>query len=433
MVKKQKTPVEKRITLVEKRITLVEKQKTPVGSKLSTLLKKGSKQQFYTSVKPMLASLVDKPFDADGWVYEVKWDGYRAVAFLKDDQIELKSRNNKSLNVKFYSISKALAEWSVNAIVDGEIVAVDEDGSANFSALQNWRSEADGELVYYLFDILWYDGIDVKGLPLTERKEILNSIIPEDSIIRVSNDFQTSGIEFLEVARKMGLEGIMAKRDSSIYQPGNRNRDWLKIKANFRQEVVIGGYTLNEGSRKPFSSLLVGVFEKGKYIYTGHIGTGFSTKTQRDMLEQFNPLIIDKSPFDEKPDVNKPSRFRPNPPNATATWLKPELVCEVSFTEMTNDGVMRHPSFKGMRSDKLAKEVVLETETETTEVLKNESEVITADNKASGKSKKQSKQEIHKELSEQEIHKELSEQTEGKELPVKILKPRGKLKKKNPA
>lgn len=347
---------------------MIKKQKPLEDSKLMKLLNKGSKQPFYTSVKPMLATLIDKPFDAEGWVYEVKWDGYRAIAFLKDNQVELKSRNNKSFSEKFYPINLALAEWGVNVIVDGEIVVVDENGSANFSALQNWRSEADGELVYYVFDILWYDGIDVKGLPLPERKEILNRIIPNDSIFRISNDFQTSGIEFLEVARKMGLEGIMAKKITSLYQPGNRTRDWLKIKANLRQEVVIGGYTLNEGSHKPFSSLLVGVFEKGKFIYTGHIGTGFSSRTQRGMLEQFKPLIIEKAPFDEKPDVNKPSRFRPNPPNATATWLKPELVCEVSFTEMTNDGVMRHPSFKGMRSDKNAIEVVLERVVDTSEI-----------------------------------------------------------------
>jgi bifunctional non-homologous end joining protein LigD len=385
-------------------------QKSIEGSKLQGLLKDGSKQSFYTSVKPMLATLVDKPFDADSWVYEVKWDGYRAIAFKKDDILELKSRNNKSFIEKFYPISKALAEWNVNAIVDGEIIVVDENGSANFSALQNWRSEADGELIYYVFDILWYDGIDVKGIVLTKRKEILNSIIPQKSVIRISNDFQTSGIEFLEIARKMGLEGIMAKRKSSIYQPGNRTKDWLKIKANLRQEVVIGGYTLNEGSRKPFSSLLVGVYDKGKLVYTGHIGTGFSTKTQREMLGQFKPLIIDKSPFNENPDVNKPSRFRPNPPNATATWLKPELVCEVSFTEMTNDGVMRHPSFKGMRTDKEAKEVVLETKKNTKEVLSDEPIIVTKQVKG-------------------KVHKEQLEQSENK-LADMILKPVGKLKRR---
>lgn len=334
-----------------------------------SLLKKGRKAPFYTSVQPMLATLVDKAFDKEGWTYEVKWDGYRAVGFMNRNVAELKSRNDKSFNIKYYPVHAALREWGVNAIVDGEIVVVGSKGNSNFNALQNWRSEADGELLYYLFDILWYDGMDVKSLPLTERKQILASIVPQDSIIRLSNDFDTSGIEFLEMARKMGLEGIMAKKKDSIYHAGLRTKDWLKIKANKRQEVVIGGFTLNEGSRKLFSSLLVGVFDRGRFIYTGRIGTGFNVKTEKSMMEQFKPLIIDDSPFETKPDVNQPSRFRPNPPHATATWLKPELVCEVSFTEITPDGVMRHPSFEGMRSDKKASSVVLEKEAPTEKLV----------------------------------------------------------------
>lgn len=336
---------------------------------ISLFLGKGRKSPFFTTVQPMLATLVDKPFDKDGWTYEVKWDGYRAVAFMNGGVVEIKSRNNKSFNAKYYPVYDSLTQWGVNAVVDGEIVVVSNNGSANFNALQNWRSEADGELLYYLFDILWYEGIDIKTLPLIERKEILKSIIPKDSIIRFSNHFDTSGIEFLATARKMGLEGIMAKRKDSTYQTGNRTKDWLKIKANKRQEVVIGGFTLNEGSRKPFSSILVGVFDNSKFIYTGKIGTGFDTKTQVAMLQQFKPYITNKPHFDQKPDINKPSRFRPDPPNATATWMKPVLVCEVSFTELTPDGIMRHPSFEGMRVDKKATEVVLEKEVETVKVV----------------------------------------------------------------
>ncbi|MGE5316922.1 MAG: DNA ligase D, partial [Chloroflexota bacterium] len=336
---------------------------------IKELLKKAVKAPFYASVQPMLATLVDKAFDKDDWVYEVKWDGYRAVALMNNGVVELKSRNNKSFNDKYYPVFEALIHWGVNAVVDGEIVVVNAKGSSSFNALQNWRSEADGELLYYLFDILWYNGYDVKGLPLTERKEILKSILPDDSIIKLSNDFETSGIEFLEMARKMGLEGIMAKKKTSTYQVGNRTKDWLKIKANKRQEVVIGGYTLNDDSRKPFSSLLVGVFDKGRFIYTGKIGTGWSNKTQVEMKRQFKPYIIDDSPFQTKPDINKPSRFRPDPPHATATWMEPVLVCEVSFTELTPDGIMRHPSFEGMRSDKKATDVVLEKETNAKEIV----------------------------------------------------------------
>lgn len=351
---------------------VVEKDtKQPVPeSSLPDLLKQGNKVPFYTSVQPMLATLVDKAFDKDDWIYEVKWDGYRAVAFRKGDVTELKSRNDKSFNEKFYPIYQALANWQTEAVLDGEIVVVNENGTANFGALQNWRSEADGDLLYYVFDLLWYRGMDIKNLPLFERKAILEQILPTNSLIKLSADFDTSGIEFLEAAKKMGLEGIMAKHTNSTYQPGNRTRDWLKIKANKRQEVVIGGYTLNDGSKKPFSSLLVGVFEKEGFVYTGKIGTGFDIKTQKAMMEQFKPLITQKPPFSVLPDVNKPSRFRQNPPNATVTWLRPELICEVSFTEMTSDGVMRHPSFEGLREDKKAKEVGWEKETKTERIVK---------------------------------------------------------------
>ena len=158
----------------------------------------------------------------------------------------------------------------------------------------------------------------------------------------------------------MGLEGIIAKKADAEYLPGERSRDWLKIKTGKRQEVVIGGFTKNVGSNKSFSSLLVGVFKNGELHYTGKIGTGFSDTLQQEMLRQFKPLIRKSCPFYDEPDINKPSRFRPDPPHAKATWLKPQLVCEVSFTEMTGDGVMRHPSFEGMRIDKKASEVMEE-------------------------------------------------------------------------
>lgn len=266
------------------------------------------------------------------------------------------------LMINFIPIPDALKNWKINAVVDGEIVVLNKKGSPDFGALQNWRSEADGDLVYYLFDILWYDGSNIQDLPLTERKSILQQLIPDDPLLQYSKSFDISGNEFLASAKKLGLEGIMAKRKNSIYEPGSRTDNWRKIKANKRQEVVIGGYTLNKGSDKPFSALLVGVFEEDKFVYTGKIGTGFTRKIQNEMLQQFKPLIIKKPPFDSEPDIHKPSRFRPDPPKASATWLKPQLICEVSFAEMTRDGVMRHPSFEGMRDDKKATEVILEKE-----------------------------------------------------------------------
>jgi bifunctional non-homologous end joining protein LigD len=318
----------------------------------------------------MLATLVDKPFDETGWSYEVKWDGYRAIAYLRKGKVEVRSRNNKSFNEKFYPIYHALEEWKVDAVVDGEIVVLNEKGLSNFSHLQEWRSEADGQLYYYLFDILWLDGRDLTELPLSERRQWLASIAPKNDILRVSEFYEASGTEFFAAARKMELEGIIAKKDDSVYTSGVRTRDWLKIKTASRQEVVIGGYTINEGSSKPFSSLLVGVFEKGKLQYTGKIGTGFSQALQKDLLQRFRRLVRKTSPFAVAPDINKPSRFRPDPPEAKAVWLKPELLCEVSFREMTDDGVMRHPSFEGMREDKRAREVRMEKAEPVEKVVK---------------------------------------------------------------
>ena len=305
----------------------------------------------------MLATLVDKPFDEEGWSYEVKWDGYRAISYVRDGDVEIRSRNNKSFNEKFYPIYNALQQWKVDAVVDGEIVVLNEKGLSNFGNLQEWRSEADGQLYYYIFDILWLDGHDLSGLSLQERRAWLRSIAPDNDILRISDSYEASGTEFFEAAQKMELEGMIAKRNDSIYEPGLRSREWLKVKTASRQEVVIGGYTVNKGSSKPFSSLLVGVFEKGKLQYTGKIGTGFSVQLQRELLQRFKPLVRKTSSFAVVPDINKPSRFRPDPPEAKAVWLKPELLCEVSFREMTSDGVMRHPSFEGMREDKKAKEV----------------------------------------------------------------------------
>lgn len=322
-----------------------------------------------SGIKPMLATLVDKPFDEEGWLYEVKWDGYRAVAYLNNGTVDMRSRNDKSFNEKFYSIYKALEQWKINAVIDGEIIVTNDRGISNFSSLQNWRSEADGELVFYMFDILWLEGEDLTSLTLTQRKEILQKIVPSINNIRFSESFSAGATEFFEVAKQINLEGIIAKKTGSKYHPGQRSKEWLKIKTGKRQEVVIGGYTNNEGSNKPFSALLVGVHENGRLIYTGKIGTGFSQQLQREMLKQFKSMIVKKSPFNVEPDINKPSRFRPNPPNAKATWLKPELICEVSYAEMTSDGVMRHPSFERMREDKKSNDVVMEKEKKTKTVI----------------------------------------------------------------
>jgi bifunctional non-homologous end joining protein LigD len=197
--------------------------------------------------------------------------------------------------------------------------------------------------------------------------------LPGEGSIRLSETFSTSATEFLGAAARLGMEGIMAKKADSEYIEGDRTKNWLKIKANKRQEVVIGGFTRNEGSSKLFSSLLVGVFEKGKLHYIGKIGTGFNDKAQEEIMSKMKKLATTNPPFAEVPDVDKPSRFRPNPPKAKVTWLKPKLVCEVSYAEITGDGVMRHPSFEGMRIDKNAKEVIKETAIASEKITKTKS------------------------------------------------------------
>jgi bifunctional non-homologous end joining protein LigD len=336
----------------------------------SAILKQAPKSRIPTGVKPMLATLVDDPFDDPDWLYEVKWDGYRALGFVNKGEVNLLSRNNKTFNEKFYPIHQLMEKWDINAVVDGEIIVLNDKGLSNFGDLQNWRSEADGELVYYIFDLLWYDGKNLMGLPLNERQAILKEILPtNDDRVRLSKVFNANGIDFFNAAERMGLEGIIAKKANSTYSPDLRSKEWRKIKVHKRQEVVIGGFTKNEDTAKQFSSLLLGVYENGALQYVGKVGTGFSDKVQKEMMAQFKPLITDKNPFGTVPDINKPSRFRPNPPRAKATWLKPELVCEVAYGEVTSDGVFRHPSFQGMRIDKKAKEVVRETAVDTTETV----------------------------------------------------------------
>lgn len=344
------------------------------------ILKSAPKAGMPKVIKPMLATLVGEPFDNEEWQYEVKWDGYRALAVLNEETVELLSRNNKSFNDRFYPIYKLLQNWKINAVFDGEILVLDKKGISNFGTLQNWRSEADGELVFYVFDILWYEGKSLTGLTLVERQAILNEVLPTDEDrIRISKVFNTNGIDFFDAAGRIGLEGIMAKRKSSTYLVNKRSKDWLKIKVARRQEVIIAGFTRNEDTSKLFSSLILAVWENKELTYVGKVGTGFSDADQQKMMAQFEPYIVKKSPFTVAPDVNKLSRFQHRQLNAKATWMKPELVCEVAFTEVTDDGVFRHPSFQGMRNDKKPKEVIRENAIETEQIVESTKE------KSSGK------------------------------------------------
>ncbi len=315
-------------------------------------------------IMPMLATLVSKPVEGDEWIYEVKWDGYRALGYVSDGGAEIRSRNNKVFTEKYYPITEALTKWGIDAVVDGELVVLAKDGLPDFNRMQNWRSEADGHLVFYVFDMLWYEGRDLMSLPLHERRALLEEAIgklPAESPIKLSEQFDADGKEFFALADKMGLEGIMAKRLESTYRPDNRSKDWLKIKTEKRQEAVIGGYTKNEGTSKPFSALLLGIYEDGEFRSMTPVGTGWSVKQQKEILARLKILETKKSPFVVPPDHNKPSRFRPVPGKVETFWVKPEIVVEIAYREKTPDGNIRLPSFKGIREDKAPKDVVWET------------------------------------------------------------------------
>ncbi|MES2809258.1 MAG: DNA ligase D [Bacteroidota bacterium] len=356
---------------------------------VAKLLKSAPKSAIPKNIKPMKATLVDAPFDDPDWVYEVKWDGYRAVAMIdKKKGAELISRNNIPFD-KYYPINDVLKSWEIDAVIDGEIVVLNDKGLSDFGALQNWRSEADGNLVYYVFDILWYNGKNLTELPLNDRLAILKSILPTDNDnIRQSKVFAANGTEFFEAAEKIGMEGIIAKKASSVYTSDLRSKEWLKIKVQRRQEVVIAGFTKNAGTGKAFSALVLGVYDGKLLKYVGKVGTGFPDKLQKEMMAKFKPLITDKVPFDVEPDVDKPSRFRPQRLGAKPTWLKPELVAEVAFAEVTSDGVFRQASFKGMREDKKAKDVILETPADTEAVVDDvDMEIDTKEKPATKKAK----------------------------------------------
>jgi bifunctional non-homologous end joining protein LigD len=331
-----------------------------IAAKILKHVKTKKKAAFPKNLKPMLATLTDKPFDAAGWSYEIKWDGYRALAYTNGSKYDLRSRNDNSFNEQFYPVYEALKKWNIKAVVDGEIVVANEKGFSSFQQLQNWRSEADGDLLFYVFDIIWLYGYDLTGLSLIERRAILKQLIPAEGLIRFSESFETSATEFFEAAEKLGIEGMIAKKKDSEYAVNSRTKNWLKIKSGKRHEAVIGGYTLNEDSSKQFSALLLGVYEHKKLRFIGQAGTGFTDAMQKELLEKLKPLETPVCPFEEIPIVNKPTRFRPNPPKAKVAWVKPVLVGEVQYQELTDEGVMRHPSFQGLRTDKKAKEVTME-------------------------------------------------------------------------
>jgi bifunctional non-homologous end joining protein LigD len=300
------------------------------------------------NVKPMLATLTREAFDDPDWLFEIKWDGYRAIGAWDDKETELYSRNGKDFS-KYGEITEALRNLSHRAVLDGEIVVLDERGRAHFEWLQNYGRRAEGQLMYYVFDILWCDDHDLTGLDLKDRKTILKKIIPGVSPIRYSDHVEGKGVEFYQSAEHEHLEGIMAKKADSKYRQGYRSRQWLKIKTHLRQEAVIGGFTEPRGSRKHIGALILGVYEGDRLKYIGHTGGGIPTEQMPELRARLEKLERKTSPFAAK--------FKPNAP---VHWVDPKLVAEVSFSEWTKEGHMRQPIFVGLRPDKDPKEVALE-------------------------------------------------------------------------
>ncbi|MDI3321071.1 non-homologous end-joining DNA ligase [Pinibacter soli] len=324
----------------------VEEDVEVIGdASVNELLEKGKKQAFPHDLKPMLATRVEEAFDNKDWLYEIKWDGYRALAYLNKGKVELRSRNNLSFTQKFAAITDALREeWKGDAIVDGEIVALNDEGYPDFQNLQNFvKNGRRAKLAFYVFDILWYSGKNLTGLPLIERKTILQNLVPKSGVIIFSDHIVGEGIAFFKLALKKGLEGVMAKDMQSEYYIDHRSKSWLKIKNTQKLEAIICGFTEPRKSRKYFGAIILGKYDGNKLEYIGHSGSGFTEKTLKEVYQKLQPLVVKKPPFDSVPKTNMP-----------VTWVKPQLVCEVTYTEWTQDAVLRHPIFLGLREDKKA-------------------------------------------------------------------------------
>jgi len=312
-----------------------------------------------TAVEPMKAALSDTPPRGDDWLFEVKWDGVRAIGFIQNEELRLRARSGMRCDRQYPELAVVPHQIAAReAVLDGEIAVVDDKGVARFHLIQPRIMISDPNsithlarktpVVYFVFDLLYLDGYDLRAVPLSERRKLLEEVASPGGVLRVSDAFAGVGQQMLEAAREHGLEGIVAKHATSVYEP-RRSREWLKIKITGEQEFLIGGFTEPQGSRDYFGALVLGFHEGGKLRWAGNVGTGFDQKLLASIHAKLKPLIIPKSPFADKPA-----------PERGITWVKPELVCEVKFTEWTEDRKLRAPVFLGLRDDKQADEVVRE-------------------------------------------------------------------------
>jgi bifunctional non-homologous end joining protein LigD len=322
-------------------------------------------------IHPMLATLVDKPFDGDDWLFEIKWDGYRAVAFIDDQNLRLVSRNQNDLTKAYPELSEIPQHVRAStAILDGEIVALDEQGRPSFSLMQQRtgvgeggrrirRTRDDIPVVYYAFDLLYLDGYNLMQAELEKRKDLLASILATNDCLRISDHYIRNGIALFRAAAGRGLEGIVAKLRRSSYE-SKRSHNWLKMKITKEQECVIGGYTDPRGSRENFGSLVLGLYDnKDRLIHVGHAGSGFTERSHAEMWKRLDKLKTARSPFFGKVESTRRVYF-----------VRPELVAEIKFTEWTHEGEsgavkMRAPVFQGLRFDKKPQECRFELPSST--------------------------------------------------------------------
>jgi bifunctional non-homologous end joining protein LigD len=330
--------------------------KTPAGR--SKMLRPAGKMPALPYfVPPMKATPVEKLPEGDDWIYEVKWDGYRVIAIKDDDDVQLRSLKDRSLNSDFATVRDAIAGVSAEtAVLDGEVVAVNAQGKPSFQMLQNRATAGRAwQIVYYAFDLLHLDGRELRNEPLESRKTELKRVI-ENSGVLYSAELDGAPEAIVESIKAAGLEGVIAKRRDSIYQPRGRTTAWLKLRLGFAQEFVIGGYNPNADA---FQSLLVGYYERGKLMFGGKVRQGFNPASRKALMKQLAPLEVARCPFANLPSSKK-SHFGEG---VTADdmkklkWLKPKLVAQVRFSEWTNYGLLRHATFLGLRDDKDAEEV----------------------------------------------------------------------------
>jgi bifunctional non-homologous end joining protein LigD len=349
VLKKDKSVISKlSLEILEKQI---EKEKTISKKKaVKTVSKKEESKKDTLGFKtPMLASLTDKPFDNSEWIFENKYDGYRTLAVIDEEDVQLFSRNEISFTKNFQTVADELKKINHDVILDGEVVVEDETDHSDFQLLQNYLKTGKGNLKYYVFDILNLDGNDTTNLKLLERKELLKMLLSKYKFSNVfySEHIEEKGIAFLEEVAKKKSEGIIAKKADSLYTIGRRTNDWLKIKLSQQEEAIIIGITEPKNTRTHFGALLLGQYENDKLKFIGKCGTGFTQQTLKELYEKFEPYFLDESPLEEK-----------NPVRDKIQWIKPKFIAQVKFTEWTQDNHLRQPVYLGLRVDKKSKEVV---------------------------------------------------------------------------